>query len=144
MSKMSDLEINEVSDAFLEAWSDYFGDAMYYVPFDTNTAYDGIYLEAKVKLYRYDLKKLFHGTLKEAQISDELHQSGGKVKRKYTITFVTNELAGQGVQYINNNDIIEYTDKYGNTFKYSIYDDYKKVQLVNTKIFTKLEVIPYE
>lgn len=139
---MQQSEVDEISIAFKEAWTDYFGDEMYYVTFDLDkTIKDDLYEEQKAKMYDYDNKKLFHGTLKESPSMDKLKQSGKKVYKVFTITFVTKELVDQGVIAINTNDIILYIDRFGKEHKYKIYDDYQKVQFSDNKIFTMLNVI---
>lgn len=141
---MQQSEVDEISEAFKEAWQEYFGDTMYYVTFDkTKTIKDDLYEEQKTKVYDYENKKAFHGTLKESPSMDKLKQSGKKVYKIYTISFVTKELVDQGVNYIDTNDIILYIDRFGKENKFKIYDDYQKVQFSDNKIFTLLNVIPY-
>lgn len=140
---MAQSEINEISQAFMDAWRDYFGDELYYVPFDYSTSADSIYSETKAKKYLFDEKKLFHGTIKEREDLDKGTATGKRVEKHYEITFVTKELADKGITSIDTNALILYTDRFGNEFKLHIYDDFQRVQLVDHKIFTKLKVKAY-
>lgn len=140
---MNQTEADEISEAFISAWEDYFGDEMYYVKFDsTNTIADSLYGEQKAKVYNYDNKALFHGTLKEAPDLDVRKQSGKEIKKDYEISFITKELIDQGILEVDTNDIIQYIDRFGKNHLYKIYDSYQKVQFTDNKVFTKLKVIP--
>lgn len=142
---MKQEELDEISNAFQDAWTEYFGDEMYYVPFcEKETKKDDLYLEQKTKVYDYENKKMFHGTLRETPAIDELRQTGKKIRKEFEISFVTKELVDQGIKYVNTNDIILYIDRFGTEFRYKIYDEFQKVQFSDNKIFTKLKVIPYE
>ena len=145
MARMSQQEIDEISEAFLEAWADYFGDELYYVPFDyTNTRPDGgIYSETKYKKYLYDSKVLLHATVKEREDLDVDTPIGKSIEKHYEITFVTKELTDTGVHEIDTNAILVYTDRFEKEHKFHIYDDFQKVQLVDNKVFTKLKVKSY-
>lgn len=80
---MKQTEINEISNAFMEAWRDYFGDVMYYVPFDDQgTVVNHIYKESKGKKYLWNSKIAFHGTIKEIQSLD-VAQPTGKREEKF-------------------------------------------------------------
>jgi hypothetical protein len=136
-------EIDEISGAFQEAWTEFFGAEMYYVSFDASTVANPIYRESKTKKYLWDSKKLFHGTLKEQQSQDVAQPTGKQVVKFYEITFVAKELLDQGILHIDTNDIIQYTDRFGKEYRLEIYDDFQKVQLVDNKIFTKLKVKYY-
>jgi hypothetical protein len=140
---MKQNEIDEISEAFKEAWTEYFGDEIYYVPFDTvNNIPDSVYKEKIGKRYDYDNKKLFHGTLKEIASKDETHATGKKVYKDYEVTFVTKELIDQGVTEIDTRAILYYVDRFNKEHEYKIYDEYQKVQLSDNKVFTKLKVVP--
>lgn len=135
-------ELDEISLEFIEAWTDYFGDEMYYVIF-TGAVVHPLYKESKNKTYDYFNKRLFHGTLKESPVMDEARQSGQRINKNFEITLITKELVDQEILYINVNDIIMYIDRFGKENLYKIYDEYQKVQLSSNKIFTKIRVIPY-
>lgn len=139
---MRQVEIDEISLAFEDAWTNYFGDDMYYVPLSTSTKGDVIYNENKSKTYDYTKKVLFHGTLKEMQAIDELHQGGEYINKQYLVTFVTKELIDGGINEVDTNSIISYTNRFGTTRTYKIADEYQKVQFMDNKIFTSLVVIP--
>lgn len=138
---MKQTEINEISNAFMEAWRDYFGDVMYYVPFDDQgTVVNHIYKESKGKKYLWNSKIAFHGTIKEIQSIDVAQPTGKREEKFFEITVVAKELIDKGVTHIDTNSIIQYTDRFGKEYRLSIYDDFQKVQLVDNKIFTKLLV----
>lgn len=139
--RMSQSEIDEISTAFLDAWTDYFGDVVYYIPFDyASSNADSVYSESKSKKYLNYEKKLIHASLKEREDLDVINPTGKYVVKHYEMTFVTKELADLGVTEIDTNAIISYTDRFGKEHKYMIYDDFQKVQLVDNKLFTKLKV----
>lgn len=134
-------EIKEISDAFLDAWEEFFGAKMFYVPFDYATEPHPIYKDSKRKSYLFENKKPFHGTLKEVESMDETRQTGKREKKQFILTFIQDELAEQGITHVDTNALIEFTDPYGKTFYFSIIDEYQKVQLTQYKLFTKLKVI---
>lgn len=142
---MTQAEIDEISQAFLEAWTDYFGDIVYYVPFDYSTtkADTSIYSETKSKKYLYDQKIPLHATVKERENLDVGTAVGKHIEKHYEVTFVTKELADAGVFHVDTNAIMTYTDRFAKEYKFLIYDDFQKVQLVDNKIFTKLKVKVY-
>lgn len=142
---MAQSEIDEISQAFIEAWEDYFGDIVYYVPFDySGTKADGsIYSETKTKKYLYDKKVLLHATVKERENLDVNTAIGKRVEKHYEITFVTKELIDAGINQVDTNSILVYTDRFQSEHKFMIYDDFQKVQLVDNKVFTKLKVKAY-
>lgn len=138
-------EIDEISEAFGSAWKEYFGDEMYYVLLDLDkTVIDTLYREQKNKVYDYEHKKLFHGTLKESPAMDEMRQTGKRVNKTFEISFVTKELVDLGVEEIDTNAIIQYIDRFNKTHTYRIYDEFQKVQFSDNKIFTKLLVVPVD
>ena len=137
---MKQLEIDEISEAFLEAWEDYFGTTMYYVPFKEGEDLDSTYLESKSKVYDMENKVEFHGTIREIQSEDKSLATGKQIQKLFEITVVTKELIDGGVSHIDTNALILYTDRFNKDYHLSIYDDFQKVQLVDNKIFTKLLV----
>jgi glutamate dehydrogenase/leucine dehydrogenase len=141
MARMTQKEIDEISDAFGEAWEDFFGQEMYYIAFDCGTYSHPIYREAKRKQYKEEEKTLFHGTLKEEPLEEKGDLAGKRTYPTAELTFVTKELRDKGVLEVDTRDIIEVTDINGNTERYNIINNYGKVQLVDNRIFTKLKVV---
>ena len=137
-------EINEISQAFLEAWEEFFGAPMYYIPFDETSSKHSIYNESKGKKYKEDEAVMFHGTIKERENQDVTKPTGKRVQKVFELTAVTKELIDGGIEHIDTNSIIRYTDQFGKVFTLSIYDDLQKVQLTNNKIFTKMKVVYHE
>lgn len=138
---MRQSEIDEISSAFLDAWKDYFGDLMYYVPLDKdNTSVNSIYRESKGKKYKFEDKIAFYGTIREQQRMDTAKATGKREEKFFEITCITKELIDKGITHIDTDSLIQYVDRFGKEYLLSIYDDFQKVQLVDNKIFTKLLV----
>lgn len=140
LKRLNQIEIDEISDAFLEAWQEYFGTIMYYVPFKEGDDLDDTYLESKAKVYDMENKIRVHGTIREIQSEDKSLATGKQVQKFFEITLVTKELIDGGLQRIDTNALIIYTDRFNKEYNLCIYDDFQKVQLVDNKIFTKLLV----
>jgi hypothetical protein len=138
---MEQTEIDEVSDAFTDAWKDYFGDVMYAVKLLATPAADAIYKEQKQKAFDYDNKILFHGILKQTAVEGELHQGGHRVEFKGTITAVTKELIDNGINVLEPTMRIYYIDRFGTEHLYRSVDILTKVQLCNNRIFTSVGVV---
>lgn len=139
---MKQSEIDEISTAFMDAWEEYFGMIMYYVPFDAKASKPHpIYGENKKKAYDWDKKILFHGTLKYEPI-EEAGEIGGRVEKQVsTITLVSKELYDKGVLVIDSRCLISVPERDGTLTTYNITERYGKVQLGNNHVFTKLEVV---
>lgn len=135
-------ELDEISIAFRDAWRDYFGDLLYYIPLSKQMEKDDVYLESKHKKYDFDKKVQFYGTLKEEPKMDELMQTGKRVNKQYEIVCVTKELIDGGITKVDTNSLIMYVDRFGEKHFFSIFDEYQKVQFSTDKIFTKIRVIP--
>lgn len=141
---MRQSEIDEISEAFNDAWKEYFGDKLKYIRFIKNgTDFDDIYSESKYLDYDYDNPIEFYGTLKELETEDVLEPYGKNDIKRFTITFITKELKDKGIFEVNTDDIIIYEQVLGDKIlvrKFSIYDTIQKVQFSSEKIFTKLFV----
>lgn len=138
---MTQLELDEISDAFSEAWRDYFGDEIKILPYDSrNTSYDEVYKVSKKKAYDRTKAITLKATIRQAEHEDISTALGKRVEEYYTITFVTKELLDKGLTHIDNNSIIEYTDRFNVTKQFKIYGTQQKVQFLDNKIFTKLKV----
>lgn len=134
-------EIDEISDAFQDAWDEYFGQEMFYVPFlkDSTTAHP-LYKESKNKTYDFANKISFTGTFKEEPLEEVGEIAGKDEYQSAEITFVTKQLYDKGITTVNNADIIEITHRDGVTKTYNIIKHFGKVQLGDNRVFTKLEV----
>ena len=134
-------EIDDISDSFIEAWTEFFGQEMYYIRFlrDSNTPHN-VYNDSRKKIYDEDNKVLFHGSLKEKPTAEELGMGGLKALPSGVITFVTKELRDAGITELSTNDCIEATPYAQPTIRFNIVSDQGKVQLTDQKIFTKLGV----
>lgn len=141
---MQQAEIDEISEAFSDAWRDYFGDLMYYVRFNRkDTSFDTTYNESKKLSYDMDNKIPFYGALKDLEKDDTIEPYGDDETKLYSITFVMKELIDKGQFDINHDDLIIYEQKVGDmliTRKFSIYSSLQKVQFNATKIFGNLKV----
>jgi hypothetical protein len=135
-------EIDEISQAFSDAWQEYFGEEMYYVPFSENdTPVHRVYKESKSKAYDFANKILFHGTFKQEPIDEKGELAGKNEREKAEITFVTKELFDRSIKEVDLRAIIEITDRNGVTKHYNILKRNGKVQLGNNHVFTKIEVV---
>lgn len=129
-------EIDEISDAFLEAWVENFARPMEYVRFSEENKVHPIYNEVSShKIYDYDEAVKFHGTMKE-----EFHNEEGNVYGRVPgivseITLVTKELTDGGIRQVRNEDIVLVGEQ-----KYEIIGFTTRVQFLDRKIFTKLKV----
>lgn len=135
-------EIDEISEAFLDAWDEYFGQEMFYVPFlEDETTKHRVYKESKSKAYDFANKLKFTGTFKEEPL-EEVGDVGGRDKQeKAEITFITKELEDKGITRIDSRAIIEITHKDGITKTYNIINNYGKVQFGSSRVFSKLGVV---
>lgn len=141
---MTQVELDEISDAFLEAWEQYFGDEITVFPFSAKTTkYDEVYGVSKKKEYdRLKAIKLT-ATIRQSEHEDISTALGKRIEEHYTITFVTKELLDRGVTELDSDSLIEYTDRHGVTKQFKIYGKQQKVQFLDNKIFTKLKVVYY-
>lgn len=141
---MTQTELDEISDAFLEAWEEYFGDEIKVIPFSTkNTKYDEVYGVSKSKQYDRTKAITLRATIRQAEHEDVSTALGKRIEEHYTITFVTKELIDKGVTDLSSDSLIEYTDRFGVTKQFKIYGKQQKVQFLDNKIFTKLKVVYY-
>lgn len=134
-------EIDEISEAFSDAWDEFFGQPMYYVPLMAGSTVHPIYRESKTKQYDVENKKSFNGTFKVKDIEEKGEMNGRDEKTYAEITFVTKELYDQGILKINSRDQIHFFDRGGEEIKCNIIGHSGKVQLGDNKIFTKLDVV---
>lgn len=139
---MSQTELDEISDAFQEAWEDYFGETIRVIPFDKKkTNYDEIYGVSKKKVYDRTKAITLTATIRQQEHEDVSTALGKRVEEFYTITFVTKELIDKGLTEIDSDSIIEYEDRFGVVKQLKIYGTQKKVQFLDNRIFTKLKVV---
>lgn len=135
-------ELDEISQAFLDAWKEFFGQEMFYVPFlKGETVIHRIYNESKGKKYDLDNKLNFSGTFKESTKEELGELFGQDTKAEAEVTFVTAELYDKGVKEIPLSARIQITHRSGITRIYDIVNVVTKVQLGNNRIFTKLGVL---
>lgn len=141
---MQQAEIDEISEAFSDAWKEYFGDLMYYVRFNRKeTDFDSIYNESKKLKYDMDNKIPFYGALRDLEKDDTIEPYGDDETKLYSITFVMKELLDKGQLSLNHDDLIIYEQRVGDmllTRKFYIYSSLQKVQFNSTKIFGNLKV----
>jgi hypothetical protein len=140
-------EIDEISEAFLEAWIDFFGAPMYLVPFDRESSdmdedeYTAIYREPKQFVYNFAEKVLFHGALKDHESLDKDSVMGLSVETDLSVVCITKELADKGITKIPLSSIIEFMDNTGEVRLYKIVDVIYRVQLSSHRIFTKMKIV---
>lgn len=134
-------ELNEISEAFQDAWDEFFGQEMFYVPFQLEgTEVHRIYKESRRKTYDHANKIRFMGTFKELSNKEAGELFGADTKAESEITFVTKELFDQGIKKVDDAALIEITHHDGTTVLYNIVEVTRKVQLGDNRIFTKLGV----
>jgi hypothetical protein len=142
---MLESEINEIASAFSDAWQQYFGQTMYYIPMDAvATQKHPIYGDTKVKVYKEAEKVAFYGTFKQSPIDEKGEMMGREIVEMAEITYVTNDLYNKGITEVQLEDMIEMTDKSGVTKRYNIIEYFGKVQFGDSRIFTKLKVVWYK
>lgn len=139
-------EIDEISDAFIDAWEEYFGQMLYYVPFDeisTKNNAHPLYRDApkKGKIYLWDDMKPFHGTLKSEEVKEVGDMFGKDETVKYTVTFITKELRDAGILDLDKEALIYLVDRDGINYVYNIISLNQKVQFGDNKVFTKFSVV---
>lgn len=139
---MQQTEIDEISDAFSEAWEEFFGQVMYYVPLDRErTIVDDLYEETEKKVYDFANKVQFYGTLKLTEESEVGEISGKSNTIGASITCVTKELVNKGVIYVELSSIIV-TKNHNEGYRfYNIVGQYPKVQLGDNRVFTTIRVV---
>lgn len=137
-------ELDEISEAFQEAWNDSFGQEMFYVPFvkDKTTSHP-IYGDSEEKFYDFENKKRFMGTFKELNNEEAGELFGKDTNVEAEITLITKELFDQGVLEIDQSALVEITHRGGRTQLYNITKSIGKVQLGNNRIFTRLGVVEH-
>lgn len=134
-------DVNEVEDEFIEAWTDTFGGAMYYVPLlRDKSEIHPIYSESKKKIYDFDNKLLFHGKFLQQPYMERGEIYGRENYDKAEISFVSKELRDKGISKVEQSSIIEIFDEEGIRKLYNIIGDYGKVQFRNSKLITRLIV----
>lgn len=135
-------EIDEISVAFSEAWDEYFGQPMYYVPYKTiEDNIHPLYRETRQKEYDWKNKVLFNGTFKQEKYEERGEINGRDNYEEAEITLVTKELYDEGIKVIDQSAIIEIIHRDGSRKLYNIVANYGKVQLGDNKVFTKIEVV---
>lgn len=134
-------EVNEISDAFQDAWDEFFGQEMFYVPLDLEkTIVHPIYKETTEKVYDFAGKKRFVGTYKELSNKEAGELFGDATRAKAEITYVSRELILAGVDDVDDSALIEITHQSGRVGLYNITEITRKVQFGDNRIFTKLGV----
>lgn len=138
---MLERELNEISQAFLEAWTEAFGQEMYYIRFlSESTSSHSVYREATTKVYDTSNKKLFHGSIKQKPLEEQMDIAENTGISTAIITYVSKELIDQGIVFPSLNDIIQYTTYDGRTLTWEIISVQERVQFSDWRIFTKVGV----
>jgi hypothetical protein len=141
MPQMSEREILAVSSAFQEAYSNIFGQEMYYITLNRiSSAPHSTYKNSRNKVYNESAKTLFHGAYKEEPSEVVLKMAGKSTFIHGTITFVTQELIDAGVESFSDDAIVQFTDKFGVEHTFDIVWTKSSFQLRDSKIFTKFGV----
>lgn len=130
----------------MDAWEEYFGQMLYYVPFDEISTKNNAHplyrdVQKKGKIYLWDDMKPFHGTLKSEEVEEKGDMYGKDEETKYDITFITKELRDQGILNVDKEALIYLVDRDGVNHVFNIIASNQKVQFGDNKVFTKLEVL---
>lgn len=138
-------EIDEISEAFSDAWEEYFGQQLFYVPFDEKNTENNVhplYRDApkKGKIYLWDDMKPFYGTLKSEEVKEKGDMYGKDNEVQFNITFITKELRDQNILNVDDRALIYYIDRDGVDHVLNIIATNQKVQFGDNKVFTKLSV----
>lgn len=138
-------EIDEISEAFMDAWEEYFGQMLYYVSFDEISTKNNAHplyrdVKKKGKIYLWDDMKPFHGTLKSEEVEEKGDMFGKDEDVVYNITLITKELRDQGILTIDKEALIYLVDRDGINHVFNITALNQKVQFGDNKVFTKLKV----
>lgn len=145
---MKQSEIDQISDSFIEAWKEFFGQVIYYVRFLGVSQKDDLYNESKHKIYDYANKIPLHGSIKYSPTEKEIELAGLDKNVNAIITVVTKELEDNNIDIdvtdADFKDLIEIPQKNGKSKLFSITSINKKVQFSDNFIFTKIGVTNYE
>ena len=130
-------EIDEISDAFLEAWVENFAQPMEYVKYSDENIIHPVYGE-QITGKKYDEEEavVFHGTLKETEFEETGNIYGKNNDAIYEITLITKELKDRGIERVRHEDLVITSGR-----KFNIIGYVRKVQFLDQKIFTKLKVV---
>lgn len=138
---MSQAEIDDISDSFQDAWSEYFGMDVYYrkrgVVQPTCNLYDENSNPSSTPRYTGPIK----ATKIENPTELQLKEFGLSKSASAIFTCISKELIDEGITVISNKDIIK-TAENGVTL-YEIVDYSKATQFLDTFIFTSLGVTDY-
>lgn len=138
---MKQKEVDNISKEFLQAWKDFFGMKLKYIPYNREDSdFSDIYGD-NIPGLAYDYNKAIeiYGIIKELDGVDKIMPAGKRTINYYEITIVTYDLFTQGITKVDTNDRITFIDKFGEEHILELYETYKKVQFSNDKIFTKIK-----
>ena len=137
---MDSNEVREISYSFLQAWQEFFGANVTYIPPLATVPKDPVYDEIAGTVLDTANAVEFTGSFKDNEELDKLTATGYSYQNPGTITAVTQQLVDLGIYPLQRTGQLEYTDAYGITKKFKIVEIYQKVQFLGFKIFTKIVV----
>ena len=130
-------EILEISKEFENAWKEFFGGQMFFIPFiKAESTIEDPYDEAKILVYDFANKIAFYGQLKDNESLDVESAIGGDTKTDLTVTFVT-----QSLPTFNQLGIVQFVDEFNVEHFYKITDITRRVMFNNYRIFTKAKLV---
>jgi|AntRauTorckE6833_2_1112554.scaffolds.fasta_scaffold00836_21 hypothetical protein len=146
---MEQNQIDQISSAFLNAYKEFFGMEIQYIPFvrgaTTQNDFEKMYAEADT--YEYDETSIttFYGSINYEPEEKEITKLGFDPKQTTAlITAVTKELVDKGLVNSTNNisfeDKIRIEDRFGNTSDYIITNRGKSVQFSDNFVFSKIGI----
>lgn len=149
---MEQAQIDQISNAFSNAYQEFFGMPIQYIPFDRSTVsqnkYEQMYAEADLTDLNYNGTEAvtFNGSISYNPEKKELDLLGfDPDKVSALITVVTKELVDGGIisaeREISYRDKIRINDRFNNETDYIITEIGKSVQFSDNFVFTKIGVI---
>ena len=142
-------EVDQISDSFLDAWREFFGQEIEYIRYvedSTPTTYESLYGEDEGKSYDRLNPTIFYGSIKWSPNKKLIELAGLKDKNlSAIITVVTKELVDKGIigqeTEITFKDLIRVTNRFGKVKEFKITQMNKTVQFSNNFIFTKIGIL---
>lgn len=132
-------DIDEISDAFSDAWEETFGAEVFYLRYNPSTQQHPLYGEVIGK--EYEEIGPIYAIFKQNPTIEELKNSGISEHAQGILVFVTKDLREQGVTKVSTLDRVKIVDRDGVTSFYTINGYNLRVQFYNNYIFTHVGVV---
>lgn len=136
---MDQREIDEISQAFQQAWDEIFGMYTYVLKHEPTTTEHPLYDERIGKPYSDPIGPI-PATFRVNPTQEEIEQAGLSADVSGILTYVTKDLRDNGILSLNLTDRIRIEDRDGNVTVYEVTELSPRVQFGNNYIFTKVGV----